>query len=211
MPTFKAIVDTSAKRKDGTMNVKIRVTHQRKTLKVATSIYVDSTQVTRSGKFKDERVIDMCEDIVRKWRKLASQLGTAEELEVADVVRFIREVEKRESFSLDFIAYGRKVAEGMNKGTARTYTTALNALCRFVGSDKLDIRHITVRFLEEFEKAGMKATGMNPETGLVEAVEVEGHPWFVGVQFHPEYKSTVKHPHPLFVGFVAAAIKNKNK
>lgn len=152
MPTFKAVVDTSAKRKDGTMNVKIRVTHQRKTLKVATSIYVDSTQVTRSGKFKDERVIDMCDDIVRKWRKLASQLGTAEELSVADVVRFIREVEKRESFSLDFIAYGRKAAEGMNKGTARTYTTALNALCRFVGSDKLDIRHITVRFLEEFEK-----------------------------------------------------------
>ena len=66
-------------------------------------------------------------------------------------------------------------------------------------------------FLEEFEKAGMKATGINPETGLVEAVEVEGHPWFVGVQFHPEYKSNVKHPHPLFVGFVGAAIENSKK
>jgi len=152
MPTFKAVVDTSAKRKDGTMNVKIRVTHQRRTLKVATSIYVDSSQVTRSGKFKDERVNDMCESIVRKWRNLTAQLGTAEELSVADVVRFIREAEKRESFALDFIAFGRKVAEGMSKGTARTYTTALNALCRFIGSEKLDIRHITVRFLEEFEK-----------------------------------------------------------
>jgi CTP synthase len=66
-------------------------------------------------------------------------------------------------------------------------------------------------FLEEFEKAGMKATGVNPDTGLVEAVEVEGHPWFVGVQFHPEYKSNVKHPHPLFVGFVGAAIENSKK
>lgn len=66
-------------------------------------------------------------------------------------------------------------------------------------------------FIADFEKAGMIATGVNPETGLVEAVEVVDHPWFVGVQFHPEYKSTVKHPHPLFVGFVAAAIKNRNK
>lgn len=152
MPTFKAVVDTNAKRKDGTTNVKIRVTHKRQTLKVSTNIYVDSSQLSRSGKIKDERVSDMCEDIVRKWRNLAAQLGTAEELSVADVVRFIREAEKRESFALDFISFGRKAAEGMSKGTARTYTTALNALCRFIGSDRLDIRHITVRFLEEFEK-----------------------------------------------------------
>lgn len=66
-------------------------------------------------------------------------------------------------------------------------------------------------FLADFENAGMEATGVNPETGLVEAVEVKDHPWFVGVQFHPEYKSTVKHPHPLFVGFVAAAIANRKK
>lgn len=64
-------------------------------------------------------------------------------------------------------------------------------------------------YLEEFEKAGMRATGINPETGLVEAVEVVDHPWYVGAQFHPEYKSTVKRPHPLFVGFVAAALKNR--
>ena len=59
---------------------------------------------------------------------------------------------ERELIALDFIDYGRKVAGSMKKGTARTYTTALNALCRFIGSDRLDIRHITVRFLEEFEK-----------------------------------------------------------
>jgi CTP synthase len=51
----------------------------------------------------------------------------------------------------------------------------------------------------------MIPTGINPETGLVEIVEVEDHPFFVGVQFHPEYKSTVENPHPLFVAFVRAA------
>ncbi|MCH2225736.1 MAG: CTP synthase [Crocinitomicaceae bacterium] len=64
-------------------------------------------------------------------------------------------------------------------------------------------------YLEEFEKNGMKATGKNPETGLVEVVEIEDHPWFVGAQFHPEYKSTVDNPHPLFVAFVNAVLKNK--
>ena len=55
----------------------------------------------------------------------------------------------------------------------------------------------------------MKAIGKNPETGLVEVVEVPDHPWFVGVQFHPEYKSTVDNPHPLFVAFVNAVLENK--
>jgi CTP synthase len=61
-------------------------------------------------------------------------------------------------------------------------------------------------YLEQFEKAGMISTGKNPETGLVEVVEIPTHPWFVGVQFHPEYKSTVATPHPLFVAFVDAAL-----
>ena len=65
----------------------------------------------------------------------------------------------------------------------------------------------------ELENAGLKATGINKETGLVEIVELEGHPWYVGVQYHPEYKSTVANPHPLFVAFIKAAVtysKQKN-
>jgi CTP synthase len=61
----------------------------------------------------------------------------------------------------------------------------------------------------EFEKSGMIATGFNPKTNLVEIVEIPTHPWFVGVQFHPEYKSTVANPHPLFCGFIEACINNK--
>ena len=62
-------------------------------------------------------------------------------------------------------------------------------------------------YLRDFERAGMIAGGINPGAGLVEIVEVKDHPWFVGVQFHPEYKSTVEKPHPLFVSFVNAAVK----
>jgi CTP synthase len=65
-------------------------------------------------------------------------------------------------------------------------------------------------FLTRFEEAGMIATGINPDTQLVEIVEIKNHPWFVGVQFHPEYKSTVLMPHPLFVRFVKAALEQRN-
>lgn len=61
-------------------------------------------------------------------------------------------------------------------------------------------------YLNRFEKAGMKATGVNPDTDLVEIVEIPSHKWFVGVQFHPEYRSTVLNPHPLFVDFIKNAL-----
>tara|TARA_R110000868_G_scaffold1389_19_gene10790 strand:- start:2505 stop:4145 length:1641 start_codon:yes stop_codon:yes gene_type:complete len=65
-------------------------------------------------------------------------------------------------------------------------------------------------YKEQIEAAGMLATGLNPETGLVEIIEIPSHPWFIGVQYHPEYSSTVANPHPLFVAFVKAALKHKN-
>ncbi|WP_299100964.1 CTP synthase [uncultured Winogradskyella sp.] len=63
----------------------------------------------------------------------------------------------------------------------------------------------------QFENAGLIPTGFNPDTGLVEIVEIPENDWFVGVQYHPEYKSTVSNPHPLFVAFVSAALKYKKK
>ncbi len=65
-------------------------------------------------------------------------------------------------------------------------------------------------YFDRYAAAGMQPVGINPETGLVEAVELKDHPWFVGVQYHPEYKSTVSHPHPLFKAFVAAALVHDN-
>jgi CTP synthase len=63
------------------------------------------------------------------------------------------------------------------------------------------------QYRKEVEASGLKATGINPKTGLVEVVENPSHPWFVGVQYHPEYKSTVLNPHPLFVDFVKASLQ----
>lgn len=65
------------------------------------------------------------------------------------------------------------------------------------------------KYLDKLEKAGMIASGINPETNLVEIIEIKEHPWFVATQYHPELKSTVLNPHPLFVKFVKAALENK--
>ncbi len=66
-------------------------------------------------------------------------------------------------------------------------------------------------YLDQFENAGMTASGLNPETGLVEIIELPNHPFFIGVQYHPELKSTVENPAPLFVHFVAASKKYNEK
>ena len=82
------------------------------------------------------------------------------------------------------------------------------------GSEQIMERHrhryeFNNDYLADFEAAGMQAVGTNPETNLVEVVEIPSHPWFVGTQYHPEYKSTVERPHPLFVAFVKAALENR--
>ena len=63
------------------------------------------------------------------------------------------------------------------------------------------------KFNDVIFSKNLKASGVNPRTGLIEIIEYNDHPWFIGVQFHPEYKSTVSEPHPLFVSFVGAALK----
>ena len=101
----------------------------------------------------------------------------------------------------------------MRLGAYKCLLTPGSNISKAYGTDKISERHrhryeFNNEFLSEFEKNGLKATGKNPETGLVEVVELSDHPWFVGVQFHPEYKSTVDNPHPLFVAFLSAALEN---
>ena len=67
------------------------------------------------------------------------------------------------------------------------------------------------KYIQDFINAGMIPSGINTKDDLVEIIEIPSHPWFVGVQFHPEYKSTVANPHPLFIAFVKAAIETKLK
>src|SRR5690606_25062568 len=82
------------------------------------------------------------------------------------------------------------------------------------GSKVISERHrhryeFNSEYKDEFEKSGLMPTGTNPETGLVETLELRDHPFYVGVQYHPEYKSTVATPHPLFKALIKASIKNK--
>ncbi len=106
-------------------------------------------------------------------------------------------------------------------GTMRlgTYDCELRSDSRaasIYGSTKIAERHrhryeFNNEFIEAYENAGMIPVGKNPKTGLVEVVEIKDHPFYVGVQFHPEYKSTVENPHPLFVAFIKAAKEAQEK
>jgi CTP synthase len=106
-------------------------------------------------------------------------------------------------------------------GTMRlgAYKCTLNDDCityQAYGDMNIEERHrhryeFNNEYLELFDSAGMKAVGINPKSNLVEVIELPVHPWFVGVQFHPELKSTVENPSPLFVSFVKATLLHKQK
>lgn len=86
---------------------------------------------------------------------------------------------------------------------------------RIYGSTRISERHrhrweFNNRYLEAFQQAGMQASGVNPGSGLVEVIELKDHPFFIGVQYHPELKSTVENPHPIFVHFIRAALERRN-
>ena len=83
---------------------------------------------------------------------------------------------------------------------------------KIYGQKKISERHrhryeFNNDYSKQLRSKGMLASGINSKTGLVEIIEITNHPWFVGVQYHPEYKSTVEKPHPLFIGFINAVIK----
>ena len=68
---------------------------------------------------------------------------------------------------------------------------------------------VNVNLMEKFEKKGMIFSGMSPDNNLPEIIEIKNHPWFIGVQFHPEFKSRPLFPHPLFSSFINSAKNNK--
>jgi CTP synthase len=95
------------------------------------------------------------------------------------------------------------------------YDCALKAGSRarkLYGADVISERHrhryeFNNVYREAMESAGMEFVGVNPESDLVEIIELKNHPYFVGTQFHPEFKSRPLHPHPLFVGLIKAVLK----
>jgi CTP synthase len=128
--------------------------------------------------------------------------------------------EMKENTAYPVIALMDEQKTVVNKGgTMRlgSYTCKLDKKSKAYkayGTDVIEERHrhryeFNNAYKADFEKAGLKCTGMNPDTGLVEVVEIPTHPFFVAAQYHPEYKSTVMNPHPLFVAFVKAALAHK--
>ena len=115
---------------------------------------------------------------------------------------------------IDMMAGQKEITQ--KGGTMRlgAYTCELKKGSRassIYGKPRISERHrhryeFNNKYLADFEQAGMLATGINPETGLVEIIELQNHPWFVAAQYHPELKSTVLNPHPLFARFVKAAM-----
>ena len=84
------------------------------------------------------------------------------------------------------------------------------------GKSKIKERHrhryeFNNKYKKQFEESGMIASGINPKTNLVEIMELKEHPWFIGVQYHPELQSTVLNPHPLFVKFIKGALEFKRE
>ena len=87
---------------------------------------------------------------------------------------------------------------------------------KIYSTNEINERHrhryeLNFEFMKKLSQNGMVFSGKNPDTGLVEIIELSDHPWFFGVQFHPEYRSTVEEPHPVFVSFVKASLSHKNK
>ena len=87
---------------------------------------------------------------------------------------------------------------------------------KIYSTNEINERHrhryeLNFEFMKKLSQNGMVFSGKNPDTGLVEIIELYDHPWFFGVQFHPEYRSTVEEPHPVFVSFVKASLSHKNK
>ena len=107
-------------------------------------------------------------------------------------------------------AYDCELREGSR--VAEAYTAAANfSLFTFHSSLTISERHrhryeFNNKYKEEYESAGMKCVGINPAADLVEIVEIPEKRWYIGAQFHPEYSSTVLHPHPLFMSFVQACL-----
>ncbi len=155
MATFKAEVYAHQKRSDGTYNIKIRVTHKQRKKYLATPWYVGKEDLTRSLKLKNQRYIDMVEDLLRRYRSICNNVGEGlNNMNVEQVVELITRPDADKPFDLDIVAYTRNFIEKLKKqghaGNARTYQAALNSLIRFAGRDEVSIKEITVKFLTDW-------------------------------------------------------------
>lgn len=152
-------------RQDGTRNVGIKVTANRTNTTVGTSMYVTSKQLSRSGKLRDQRIIDACEDIMRGFRSAVAELGTtADTMTAREVVDYIKKYEQPNGvFRLNFVEWMRQLADSKSASTGHNYRVAATSLERYFGAHTLDINELTAQVLTLYGK-WLRQEGIAPGT-----------------------------------------------
>lgn len=150
MVTFKAVVLEHQQREDGSYNVKIRVTHQRKSKYISTTFTAYKTDLTRSLKIKEHSsLMFKCNDEIRKMNECLSSLGYVRlaEMNVAQVVEYINK--SKSPFKMDFFEFAEEYISKLSEGNRKVYKRALNMFVRFLGEEKCDINSITKAMVNE--------------------------------------------------------------
>lgn len=152
MATFKPEVRMDNLRSDNTYSIRIRITHNRKVKRIPTSIYVDKKEVTKSGKIKNQQIIDQLEDIVREYRKKVTALSVAiEVMTIDELAEYL--TKKDETLKVDFFEFSEKwIAKNKDKHGIQIFVSMLNTLEKFLGRRRLDFKEINYRFLKSFEE-----------------------------------------------------------
>ena len=152
MATFKPEVRMDNLRSDNTYSIRIRITHNRKVKRIPTSIHVDKKEVTKSGKIKNQQIIDQLEDIVREYRKKVTSLSVAiEVMTIDELTEYL--TKKDETLKVDFFEFSEKwIAKNKDKHGIQIFVSMLNTLEKFLGRRRLDFKEINYRFLKSFEE-----------------------------------------------------------
>ncbi|MDR1594645.1 MAG: site-specific integrase [Prevotellaceae bacterium] len=152
MATFKHEIQN--KRADGTYNVRIRITNNREVRRLSTNIFVTDADLTRGGKIKNQKVLDQCEDLIRKCREACNELGFGiTSISIDKLIEMIKvHLEGKKEFQLDFVKYAEGIIAKLPPGTATVHKGMISALKRHIKRETLNINEITVAFLKGFEK-----------------------------------------------------------
>lgn len=161
--TFKPFVVRSQKRADGTFAVKIRLTFKRKSRWLSTNLVATPPDLTRTGRLKNPYIIAQANNLVKDFQQIVGRLSplAAEDMDVDDVLEFMKREHKAQAFELDFFEFGNLYASSQKEGSAKITRTALSAFARFLGRASIDINDITsgmVRDFVDFIDAEPKAT-----------------------------------------------------
>ncbi|MDE5986829.1 MAG: phage integrase SAM-like domain-containing protein [Prevotella sp.] len=151
MATFKATIKKDKMRADKTWNVLIRLTHDRKTRYISTTMYVTKKDMTASFKIKNQQILDKCDDLIRSYRKRASQLNLEmNDIDIDTIIDYLKK--KDEKAGIDFIEFSRKWCSRHTeiKGI-KNYMSAINSFCSFFGREKVFCNEVTVQKMKEFE------------------------------------------------------------